>query len=51
MKTSGSSESIISELLEHNILGGLNLEENRLLVCCTEQNSIQDIEDYVSLVK
>ena len=51
VKTSGSSESIISELLEHNILGGLNLEENRILVCCTEQNSIQDIEDYVSLVK
>ena len=51
VQTSSSSESVISELLEHNILGGLDLEENRILVCCTEQNSIQDIEDYVSLVK
>lgn len=51
VQTSSSSESIISELLEHNILGGLDLEENRILVCCTEQNSIQDIEEYVSLVK
>jgi hypothetical protein len=26
------------------------LGENKLLVCCTENNSAQDIEDYVSAV-
>ena len=45
-----SSEKILSSLLEKNILGGINLGENRLLVCCTENNSIQDIDDYVSTV-
>jgi len=50
VKTTKPSEEILSSLLEKNILGGINLGENKLLVCCTENNSAQDIEDYVSAV-
>jgi len=44
------SISAYKALLKKNILGGINLGENKLLVCCTENNSAQDIEDYVSTV-
>jgi len=50
VKTTKPSEEILSSLLKKNILGGINLGENKLLVCCTENNSAQDIEDYISAV-
>ena len=50
VKTPKPPEEILSSLLKKNILGGINLGENKLLVCCTENNSAQDIEDYVSAV-
>ena len=50
VKTTKPPEEILSSLLKKNILGGINLGENKLLVCCTENNSAQDIEDYVSAV-
>jgi glycine dehydrogenase subunit 1 len=48
---SGSLENISSNLLKNGILGGLNLAEDKILICCTEMNTVQDIESYVSIIK
>src|SRR5919199_1207244 len=48
VKVPGSAEALTSRLLKKGILGGINLGENNLLICCTEMNSVQDIEDFVS---
>ena len=50
MKVPGSAEELASKLLEKGILGGVNLGEDNLLICCTEMNSVQDINDFVSAV-
>lgn len=51
MRTPKSSEKILSGLLEKKILGGIDLGDDRMLVCCTEKNSIQDIELYEDVVR
>ncbi len=51
VKAPASSEKFISTLNENGILGGLDLGEDRMLICCTEMNRIQDIENFVSIVK
>ena len=48
---SGSLENISSNLLKNGILGGLKLDEDKILICCTELNTVQDIESYVSILK
>ncbi|HEY6588000.1 MAG TPA: aminomethyl-transferring glycine dehydrogenase subunit GcvPA [Nitrososphaeraceae archaeon] len=48
---SGSLENISSNLLKNGILGGLDLDEDKILICCTELNTVQDIESYVSILK
>ena len=48
---SGSFENISSNLLKNGILCGLNLAEDKILICCTEMNTVQDIESYVSIIK
>ncbi|MDQ3836498.1 MAG: glycine dehydrogenase, partial [Thermoproteota archaeon] len=45
-----SAEDIIARLLKKEIVGGVNLGQDNLLICCTEMNSAQDINDYVSAV-
>lgn len=50
MHTPKPSETILSDLRQQNILGGIDVENNRLLICCTEKNSIKDIGTYVSTV-
>jgi glycine dehydrogenase subunit 1 len=47
----GSSKKILSNLRKQSILGGLDLGNDKVLICCTEVNSIQDLEYYVSVVK
>jgi glycine dehydrogenase subunit 1 len=47
----GSSENISSNLLKNGILGGINLAEDKILICCTEMNTVQDIESFISLAK
>jgi glycine dehydrogenase subunit 1 len=42
---------IESRLLKRGILGGLDLGEDNLLICCTEMNSVQDIDDFISAIK
>jgi glycine dehydrogenase subunit 1 len=49
VKVPGSAEALASRLLKKGILGGVNLGEDNLLICCTEMNSVQDIDDFVSI--
>jgi len=48
VKAPESANAIESRLLKKGILGGVNLGEDNLLICCTEMNSIPDIEDFIS---
>ena len=48
VKAPESADAIESRLLKKGILGGVNLGEDNLLICCTEMNSVQDIEDFIS---
>ena len=50
VKSPKPTEKIISDLLENNIFGGLELGDDKLLICCTEKNSLQDIDSYVSVL-
>ena len=50
VKAPSSAEELASRLLKKGIVGGLNLGEDNLLICCTEMNSLQDIDDFVSTV-
>lgn len=50
VKVPGSAEELGSRLLKKGILGGVNLGEDNFLICCTEMNSVQDIDDFVSAV-
>ena len=38
----------LSTLKKNNILGGIKLDQNKILVCATEMNSEADIEKYIS---
>jgi glycine dehydrogenase subunit 1 len=50
---SGSLEKISSNLLKKGILGGLNIDKDKdkILISCTELNTVQDIESYISIIK
>jgi len=50
IKTPKPSSGIISALLKKGIIGGLELGDDMMLICCTETNTIQDIESFVSTV-
>ena len=50
MKTPTPSNTILANLAKNGICGGLDLREDRLLICCTEMNTIQDIDDFISVV-
>ncbi len=50
VKAPKSTQKIIDDLLEENIFGGIDVGGNKLLICCTEKNSLQDIDSYVSAV-
>lgn len=50
IKTPKPSGEIISALLKKGIIGGLELGDDMMLICCTETNTIQDIESFVSTV-
>ena len=46
-----SSDAILKALEEKGILGGLALDDNRILWCCTEMNSKADIDEVIAIVK
>ena len=45
------SEKVLAALEEKGILGGLPLDENRILWCCTEMNGKKDIDEVISILK
>lgn len=48
VKTPTHSKEILANLVKRGICGGLELGEDRLLICCTEMNTVEDIDDFVS---
>ena len=44
-------KTIMSKLSENGIAGGLVLDRGIMLVCCTEMNTLEDIETYESIVR
>lgn len=47
----GNADSLLTKLQEKGIVGGTIVDDDTMLVCCTEKNSVDDIEEYVSVVK
>lgn len=45
-----NTDEFLSKLKSNNILGGLKLDDNKILVCTTEMNTEEEIEEYVKLV-
>ena len=43
-----NSDKFLADLKAKNIIGGLKLDENRILVAATEMNSEEDLENYCS---
>ena len=50
VKSPKPTEKIIADLMEDNILAGIDIGDNKLLISCTEKNSLQDIDSYISKV-
>lgn len=45
-----NADEFLSKLKSNNILGGLKLDDTKILVCTTEMNTEEEIEEYVKLV-
>lgn len=45
------SDEVLNKLKSAGILGGIRLSKDKILVCTTEMNSVEDIEKYVSVIK
>ena len=45
-----NSDEFLSKLKLNNILGGIKLNNNNILVCATEMNSEEEIEKYVNSI-
>lgn len=45
-----NADEFLSKLKSNNILGGLKLDDNKILVSATEMNTEEEIEEYVKLV-
>ena len=41
-----NADEFLSNLKENKILGGIKLDDNRVLVCVTEMNTDEEIENY-----
>ena len=46
-----NADNFLAKLKENNILGGIKLDETKILVCTTEMNSQDEIDNYVNSVK
>lgn len=46
-----SSDDFISEMKKHNILAGYKLNDKQILVCTTEVNTKEEIENYINSSK
>ena len=43
-----NADKFISKLKEKNIIAGLKLDDNKVLVCTTEVNSKEEIDEYIA---
>ena len=43
-----NSEEFLNKLKSKNILGGIKLDNKKVLICTTEMNSEEDIEEYIN---
>ena len=41
-----NADEFLNNLKENKILGGIKLDDNRVLVCVTEMNTDEEIENY-----
>ena len=46
-----SSDKFLDNLKQNKILGGLKIDDNRVLVCATEMNTDDEIESYINAIK
>ena len=45
-----NTDEFLAKLKERNILGGIKLNNNKILVCTTEMNSEDEIKDYIDAI-
>ena len=43
-----NSDKVLVKLKQANILGGIKLDNNKILVCTTEMNTEEELQDYVN---
>ena len=46
-----NADKFLDNLKQNNILGGLKIDDNRILVCTTEMNTDEEIESYINAIK
>lgn len=46
-----SADRLLEELKNNGIIGGIKLSDNRILVCATEMNTKDEINDYIKCVQ
>lgn len=51
VKTPKPADSILEALLRNGIHGGYKIDDDKLLICCTEMNTTSDIDNFVTTVK
>ena len=44
-----NSDAFLAKLKENNIIGGIKLDDNKILVAATEMNTSEEIDLYVEL--
>lgn len=44
------TDKFLAKLREHEIIGGLKIDNNKILVAVTEMNTDEEIERYVNIV-
>ena len=44
------ADEFLNKLRENNILGGIKIDERKILVCTTEMNSLDDIVNYIEAI-
>ena len=46
-----NADDVLVKLKQANILGGIKLDNNKILVCTTEMNSEEEICDYINAIQ
>lgn len=51
VKTPKPTDDVLLDLSENGIQGGLKIDEDKMLICCTEMNTTQDIDQFANVIK